>query len=107
MGNQPEELGCFDGAEKVAKSKNNGVLEQRRKRMGVKKSDSEMVVIREIEKAVLTGLKKEGCQRAGKDCEVCPLAVWGENESRYLCKPADLLSTVKSWQKDEKRREKR
>lgn len=44
-----------------------------------KKSYSEMAVIREIEKAVLTGLKKEGCQRAAKDCEVCPLAVWVEN----------------------------
>ena len=31
-----------------------------------KKSYSEMEIIREIEKAVLTGLKKEGCQRAKK-----------------------------------------
>lgn len=70
-----------------------------------KKSYSEMEIIREIEKAVLIGLKKEGCQRAAKDCELCPLAVWVENEGRYLCKPADLLSTVKSWQKAEKKRE--
>lgn len=103
MGNQPEELGRFDGAEKVAKSKNNGVLEQRRKRMGVKKSDSEMVVIREIEKAVLTGLKKEGCQRAKKDCEMCPLAVLVENEGAWLCKPGDLLKTVKGWQRADRR----
>lgn len=41
----------------------------------MKKSCSEMEVIREIEKAVLIGLKKEGCQRAAKDCELCPLAV--------------------------------
>ena len=60
-----------------------------------KKSYSEMEIIREIEKAVLTGLKKEGCQRAGKDCEVCPLAVWVENEGAWLCKPGDLLKTVK------------
>lgn len=72
-----------------------------------KKSYSEMEIIREIEKAVLTGLKKEGCQRAAKDCELCPLAVWVENEGTWLCKPADLLSTVKGWQKAEKRREKR
>lgn len=71
----------------------------------MKKSCSEMEVIREIEKAVLIGLKKEGCQRAAKDCELCPLAVWVENESRYLCKPADLLGTVKGWQRDEKKRE--
>lgn len=70
----------------------------------MKKSYSEMTVIREIEKAVLTGLKKEGCQRAAKDCELCPLAVWVENEGAWLCKPADLLGTVKGWQKAEKRR---
>lgn len=63
------------------------------------KSYSEMKVIREIEKAVLTGLKKEGCQRAAKDCELCPLAVWVENEGAWLCKPGDLLKTVKGWQK--------
>lgn len=70
-----------------------------------KKSYSEMEIIREIEKAVLTGLKKEGCQRAAKDCELCPLAVWVENEGAWLCKPADLLGTVKGWQRDEKKRE--
>lgn len=69
------------------------------------KSYSEMTVIREIEKAVLTGLKKEGCQRAAKDCELCPLAVWVENEGAWLCKPADLLGTVKGWQRAEKKRE--
>lgn len=107
MVNQPKELGCLGDTEETAKAENNGVLEQRRKWMGVKKSYSEMTVIREIEKAVLTGLKKEGCQRAEKDCELCPLAVWVENEGAWLCKPADLLSTVKGWQKAEKRREKR
>ena len=70
-----------------------------------KKDYSEMTVIREIEKAVLTGLKKEGCQRAAKDCELFPLAVWVENEGAWLCKPADLLGTVKGWQRDEKKRE--
>ena len=73
--------------------------------MGIKKSRGEMEIIREIEKAVLTGLKKEGCQRAAKDCELCPLAVWVENEGAWLCKPADLLGTVKGWQRDEKKRE--
>ncbi len=107
MVNQPEELECLGDAEETTRAEDNGVLEQRRKWMGIKKSCSEMTVIREIEKAVLTGLKKEGCQRAAKDCELCPLAVWVENESRYLCKPADLLGTVKGWQKAEKRREKR
>lgn len=55
-----------------------------------KKSYSEMEIIREIEKAVLTGLKKEGCQRAGKDCEVCPLAVWVENEGRLAVQACGL-----------------
>lgn len=64
-----------------------------------KKSYSEMAVIREIEKAVLTGLKKEGCQRAKKDCEVCPLAVWVENGGTWLCEPGDLLKIVKGWQR--------
>ena len=67
--------------------------------MKKEKNCSEMAVIREIEKAVLTGLKKEGCQRAGKDCEVCPLAVRVENEGAWLCKPSDLLKTVKGWQR--------
>lgn len=65
----------------------------------MKKSCSEMEVIRETEKAVLIGLKKEGCQRAAKDCELCPLAVWVENEGAWLCKPGDLLKTVKGWQR--------
>ena len=68
-----------------------------------KKSYSEMEIIREIEKAVLTGLKKEGRQQAGKDCEVCPLAVRGENEGAWLCKPGDLLKTVKGWQRTDRR----
>lgn len=63
------------------------------------KSCSEMAVIREIEKAVLTGLKKEGCRRAGKDCEVCSLAVWVENGGTWLCEPGDLLKIVKGWQR--------
>jgi hypothetical protein len=102
---QPEELERLGDAEETTKAEDDGVLKQRRKRMGVIKSCSEMTVIREIEKAVLIGLKKEGYQRAAKDCELCPLAVWVENESRYLCKPADLLGTVKGWQRDEKKRE--
>lgn len=71
--------------------------------MGIKKSRGEMEIIREIEKAVLTGLKKEGCQRAGKDCEVCPLAVWVENGGTWLCEPGDLLKTVKGWQRTDRR----
>ena len=71
--------------------------------MKKEKSCSEMAVIREIEKAVLTGLKKEGCQRAGKACEVCPLAVWVGNEGAWLCKPGDLLKTVKGWQRTDRR----
>ena len=68
------------------------------------RSCSEMEIIREIEKAVLTGLKKEGCQRAGKDCEMCPLAVWVENEGAWLCKPGDLLKIVKGWQRADRRK---
>ena len=35
MVNQPEELGCLDDAEEKTRAENNGVLEQRRKWMGV------------------------------------------------------------------------
>lgn len=91
----------MNGAEKGDTRKGGEGMKAREKSYG------EMAVIREIEKAVLIGLKKEGCQRVEKDCELCPLAVWVENEGAWLCKPADLLGTVKGWKKAEKRREKR
>lgn len=65
-----------------------------------KKSDAEMVIIRDIEKSVLSGLKKEGCRRYEKCCEICPLGVFADE--MWVCKAGDLLKLVKGWQKEEK-----
>lgn len=65
-----------------------------------KKSYGEMVIIRDIEKAVLSGLKKEGCLRYEKCCEICPIGVFADE--MWVCKAGDLLKLVKSWQREEK-----
>lgn len=69
--------------------------------MKTKKGYGEMVSVRDIEKTILSGLKKEGCQRYAKCCEICPIGVFADE--MWVCNKArDLLKLVESWEIEEK-----